>query len=193
MRYFLLLFSSVLFAHSLQFAGTPEQIVTASDVSIPVYSEVLYGPQTKLLLTGHGIREKKILIASVNVYHAASYLEGASLEKSRVRALCLTFLRDLDSGKIRSSFGDALKENGVSLESPEMQKLFALMSFDVKKGEKVHFIGVRGEKTDTIFFELAGKTLKAEGSQLVENFWKIWFGKPADSGLEALKKLLIKK
>lgn len=190
MRYLFFFISSLVFASDLSFPTKPINTVTASGVEIPIFSSALYAPNTKLVLTGQGVREKSILIASVNVYHAASYLDQRSLEKSKVRLLSLTFLRDLASEKIRSSFSDALRENGIALDTPEMQSLFQLMTFDVKKGSKVNFIGLRGEKSETILFELPDKTLKAEGPSIVQDFWKIWFGKPADSGLKDLKEQL---
>lgn len=189
MRYLVFLLSSVVWGANLTFVGTPLKIVHASGIDVPVYAHVATD-KMKLNLTGHGIREKTILIASVNVYYAASYMDQKQLEKSKTRALVLTFLRDLNSDKIRSSFTDALKENEVDVETEAMQKLFAMMAFDVKKGSQVRFIGTLGDASDTLLIELPGQTIKTEGPKLAENFWKIWFGKPADSGLKDLKELL---
>jgi hypothetical protein len=143
-----------------------------------------------------------VLITSVNVYFIQSYtdltspLDAAdplkSLTQAKARALRMTFLREIEAEKIRTSFSDALKENGVSLEDPAIQAILSNLKFDVKKGGSVDIIGTKtdsgAEKLQLIFPE---RTVLAESQTLVTDFWKIWFGKPADGGLEDLKPRLL--
>lgn len=201
-----LVFSLSSYAAKVEPIGTPMRSVSASGIEVPVYEKVgLTGTSktpVELKLTGGGVREKKVVIASVNVYLLLSYTDLnvpldagdplKSLSQSRNRLLRMTFLRDVDAEKIRNSFADALKENGVSLEDPAMKKLLDALQFDVKKGGGVELIGLRPatgmEKVQMVF---PTKTIESEGKTLVSDFWKIWFGKPADGGLEDLKPRLL--
>lgn len=202
---FLILFVFPAYSLNIDLSGEPLRRVSVSGVDIPVYENVkLMGVEkapVPLKLSGGGIREKTVIIASVNVYMLLSYTDLKSLDLqdplkslggSRHRLLRMTFLRDVDAGKIRDSFADALKENDVSLEEPGIKALLSALQFDVKKGGSVEIVGSRPvgapEKLSLVF---PGKTIEAEGKTVVSDFWKIWFGKPADGGLKDLKARLL--
>jgi len=206
-----LLFSLLvgLSAHAsiLEFQGTPLKKFEESGVQVPYYPEaVLKLPGVtpeggaKLQSTGAGLREKKIVFVNVNVYLATSYMDGPAklaeepletLKKAKFRAIQLTLLRDLDASKIRDAFKDSLESNSVDPKSPGMSALLAQISFDVKKGDTITFAGYQNaDGSQGVTYEAQGKTSKASGKGLADDFWSIWFGKPADGGLERLKKAL---
>jgi hypothetical protein len=191
----------------LEFQGTALKQFDESGVKVPYYPEArLKLPQgapaegVRLQATGAGLREKKIVILNVNVYLATHYADvgpklGAEplsvLRQAKYRALQLTMLRDLDAEKIRGAFADSLKENSVDPKSPGMASLLNQISFDVKKGETITFAGhTLADGTQSVVYELQGRTFQAKGPGLADDFWSIWFGKPADGGLERLKKAL---
>ena len=76
-------------------------------------------------------------------------------------------------------------------KSPGMASLLSQITFDVKKGQTITFAGYQNaDGTQGVTYELQGKTFQAKGKGLADDFWSIWFGKPADGGLERLKKAL---
>ena len=191
----------------LEFQGTPLKKFEESGVQVPYYAEALLKVPgatpdggAKLQSTGAGLREKKIVFVNVNVYLATSYTDGPSkiadaplegLKKSKFRAIQLTLLRDLDADKIRDAFKDSLESNSVDLKSPGISALLAQISFDVKKGDTITFAGYQNaDGSQGVTYEANGRTSRANGKGLADEFWSIWFGKPADGGLERLKKAL---
>jgi len=203
------LVSSHVYGAILSFKGQPVQWVEASDQKIPVYSEVSLDvastprpPVLKLYLTGAGVRVKKVVLLRVKAYVATSYVENPSLVrretpleglgKNRVKAIQLTFVRNVDAGKIRSSFKDSLEANGVDISNPVIQKVFNQLTFDMPEKSTMTLVGFQKDpKTDILVFEVPNGTFVTEGEHLVSTFWKIWFGEPADGGIAELKQELL--
>lgn len=185
----------------LEFVGKPAKTIEASGQKIPVFYEARVAAKEgaqKVLLTGAGVRVKKVVLIKANVYVATSYAEdpkavqaGDPLEgfrKSRTRALQLTFLRDVSASKVRDAFRDSLKENDVDPAKAPIADLLAKLDLDLPEKGKLTFVGVTGAGDDKLVVELPNdKQITVSGKGLVDDFWKIWFGKPADGGLESLK------
>ncbi len=183
---------------AVEFTGKPVKTIEG----VNVYPEVKLGAE-KLYLTGAGLRTKTVVIVKANVYVAAHYLDAGvvldpkepmkGLAQSKNRVLHLTFLRDLTSDKIKDSFKDALKENGVDTESGAVKKIFSELNFDMKEKGTVALVGSKlADGTEQLLVEGPTQIL-ASGKGLVSLFWTIWFGKPADGGLEDLKAELLGK
>ncbi len=169
------------------------------------------GKSFDLTTVGSGLRSKRVVfdipvyIVEVMVMDQARYVKTeagalASLDSEGAIALRLTFLRDVGSDKIATSFQDGLDANSV----------------DPKDADIVHFMDIVGKTGDaktggslTIFF-----TKGADGSEVLayENIrdgkpslkvikglsgfsrkiFSIWLGASADSGLAKLKTELMK-
>lgn len=189
----------------VSFSGPPVEGLSVADTGVSVQPVALVQipgvtPEggLKAFLTGAGIRKKRILFFGASVYVAASYVEGeqklsskepmADLTKRRVRVMQLTMLRDLGANQIRSAFSDSLSANGVNLNEPAVREVLQMIKFDLKEKTTGTFVGyVRGPNAQGIIYELSDKSLRAEGEKLADQFWSIWFGNPADSGLADLK------
>lgn len=177
----------------LEFQGAPLRIFDESGMQVPFYADArlkvagVPADGVKLKATGAGLREKKIIFVNVNVYVAAHYTDGTPEKK--IRALQMTMLRDLSAEKIRDAFADSLKSNAIDTESAGMASLLKQISFDVKKGQTITFVALPlANGSQAVAYDVAGQGFRAEGPGLADQFWSIWFGKPADGGLERLKK-----
>lgn len=135
-----------------------------------------------LELTSTGIREKKILFASVDVYQIGLYGKHDGFPK----ALMLTLLRNVDAAKIKESFQESLGKNDVKVEGA-LTEFFAMFR-DLKKGTVAAFVATNADTLELILPE--GKKKWTEPG-LSEKFMKIWFGIPADGKMEELKQKLI--
>lgn len=144
---------------------------------------------------GEGLRWKPVsfLGIRVDVYRASSFVDvGATLQTARAKIMRLTFLRDLDASKIRESMETALRVNDVDPEKGAVGKLFAQFQFAIKEGEVMSIIGLKkSDGNEVVEIQTPAKTLSAEGPTLATDLWKGWYGKPADSGIEALQKSLL--
>ena len=195
----------------LEFSGISDQRLDTSDFKLAIYpTAVVNIPEVTpeggipVYLTGAGLREKSIVLFSVDVYYATSYLNQKvklnekqpmdQIRKSSVRAIQLTLLRDLSGEKIRDSFKDALEENGISVETPGFKKLFEQIDGEVKERTTVTIVGyTKKDGSQGILYSLPSKTVQVEEDGIADKFWLVWFGKPADSGLEKLKQGLMGK
>lgn len=201
-----ILFPVIVEGATLKTQGVPTQKF-AEKVTVHPEAQVVWegAPKLpKLKLTGAGIRKKKIAFVSLDVYVASSYLDEAislnandpmlAIRQTKVKAIQLTFLRDLSSDKIRSSFTAALKKNEVDLEAAPIKKAISLLDFDVKEGEVLTLLGyVKNPGTEVLVFETPKGPRVIEGPEVASLFWLIWFGVPEDSGLETLKEQLVGK
>lgn len=182
--------------------GQPARTFEESGLKIGVAGEVKPNAPgvgaAKLFLTGAGVRKKKVALFNVNVYVASSYtdkpgaLPAASpmdgIAKSKVNALQLTFLRDLSADQVRGAFGESLTHNGADPASPALAAILSKLDMPMPKGSTLTFLGVRGDKGEKIWVEApGGKMLSSEGPSVARDFWQIWFGKPADGGLDSLR------
>jgi hypothetical protein len=155
------------------------------------------------------IRRKKIALFWVKVYRCellaslpGQYLKTSaeaalnSLTSNKLVALRMEFLRDVGVEKMVSSFTDGLKENDLKPEEPVYQHFFDAMkkSGDVKEKQTWTIVFEKKDKDESIHMENGeGKVQMISVPQgTTKNIFKIWFGKPADSGLEEMKEAFLK-
>lgn len=188
---------------------SPDKVVSGGDLQVPVHDEVeiqVDGKPQRLHLTGAGVRKKKVLIFTGDVYVAASYLNKAGgftkqfgegldvIKKAQSRAMILTFLRDVKAGQMRDAFKDALKENGVDMEKPPaaIKELFEKLTFDLPKKSTLSIVSNSSDPAeDVVLFEGPTEKFTLRGPKLAVTLWSMWFGTPADDGLGDLKSELM--
>jgi len=190
---------SPIFAALLEPGGNV--VTTIEEVPVKAQAKTSFYP-TPLLLTGAGKRVKKIVLLKIDVYVAAHYLDSGTklteadpmvgVKAAKAKAIQLTFLRDVDSGKIRDSFSEALRKNNVDMESPVMKSVMARLTFDMKEKQTLTLVGIKQpDGSEVLHFEAPTGPFKVEGPSIATEFWKMWFGEPEDGGLEKLKSALI--
>lgn len=158
-----------------------------------------------LCWTGSGIRKKKVVVAKFSVYRLDSYLECSAVPKdgdlkpaialaARQWALKLTFLRDVDSEKVRSSFKEALEANQIDLSntSPVSQMLEKIKT-DLKEGNVVWLAGKKDTKEEVLEIVLPTETLRTSSASIASDFSKIWFGSTKESTMEDLQAAILSR
>lgn len=199
----------------LELDGTPLPPIQASGVEVPIFSEATVrrlpphngNPSVRLFLTGAGIREKKILLFNANVYVATSYVaepkriapkdywEG--IQANPVKAIQLTFLREVSAGKIRDALAESLEKQGISSKSPMIHQVLERIQTSMSPKSTLTLVGYSSLKGKEILeVELPNESAVFEGEALVSQFWKIWFGTPLkesdiEKSMEALKHSLL--
>jgi len=202
MHFLLFLFlASSAFAELLQFGPTTAEPIAG--VAVP--STIVVNAKDRkaeVFLTGAGIRTKKVVLLKVDVYVGANYLDRdkkisvenpmSTIAASKFKVMTLTFLRDIDNAKIRESFIDALKENGVDVEKQPYKKFLDGVRFDIKEKDRWTFVGMPGmDISQTVVLETPKGRLEGSGPGFADNFWKMWFAKTIDGGVEELKEKLV--
>lgn len=195
-------FSPVAIAGLLQVSlGTREiEGVKISQEAKATVAERSYALKT----VGAGLRSKKVAFFKAKVYVGELLLDapekfqptlpGAlpSVDLQKALAMRLTFLREVEGEKVSRSFRDALEENQVNLESPEIKAFLAAVPTGGEAKEKSTLVifGERfGAGKESVSFEGPnGKLVTIPGGTgFVRSVFSIWLGKMADSGLEHLK------
>jgi len=187
----------------IQYPIQPQKVVSSGDFSIPVHDEVevtVDGKPQRLHLTGAGLRKKTVFLFTADVYVAANYMgdqggfakqlgEGLDVvRKAKTKAIVLTFVRDVKGSQIRSSFEDALKENGIDLKSPPIKELFEKLTFDLPAKSTLSFVASSANPSeDIVTIEGPKEKFTLRGPKLAASIWSMWFGASADGGLSELK------
>jgi hypothetical protein len=160
----------------------------------------------------HGLRRKTVFgLLTVNVY--VMQLMAATPEKlvkdetkflDSVKnagpiQLHFTFLRDLPGEKISSSFKEGLEANGVKTDDKSiglelgtaLKELNAIKEF--KKGQNFALTFTWSGDNATVYLtDPSSRIVSITGPRVfADQLLSIWFGKPADSKLEDLKKTMI--
>lgn len=161
--------------------------------------------QDSLCWTGSGIRKKKVVLAKFSVYRLDSYLECSAVPKegdlkpalalaAKHWALKLTFLRDVDSEKVRSSFKEAMEANEIDLSptSPASQMLERIKT-DLKEGNVIWVVGKKDTKEEKLEIVLPSETLKSSSPTIASDFSKIWFGSTKESTMENLQQAILSR
>ncbi|MFL5812902.1 MAG: chalcone isomerase family protein [Bdellovibrionia bacterium] len=161
-----------------------------------------------LQTVGAGIRAKKVAVVNVKVYvtqlmlsDSAHYVRtdaGAldSASTSPSSALKLDFLRAVDAQTVQLAFRDSLVANQVDLNDTGIKAFLDAVSAggDAAQGKALTIVLEHlptGQEAVT-YEDNAGKATTVVGGQgLIRKILSIWLGKPADSGLNNLKKSLI--
>ncbi len=122
----------------------------------------------------------------------------ASLKEAGPVQLHLTFLRDLPGEKIATSFQEGLEANGLSPKALNMELATIMREIsnikEFKDGQNFALTFTwSGEMATVYITDPTAKIISISGPKaFADNLLSIWFGKPADSKLEDLKKTLIK-
>jgi len=162
-----------------------------------------------LLPVGAGLRSKKVLLVPVRVYVGALYVADLakfkkspsealnSLPEASPAALQLHFLRDVDAGKVQSSFIEALEANHVDLKKPEVQKFLDAVKNggEAKKNSTLTVFGhKKSDGSEVIVYEdsnLKATTISG-GPGFLREIFSIWLGLSSDEGVAKLKADLLK-
>ena len=155
-----------------------------------------------------GLRQKKVAVFWASVYVAQVFSNSKldftsiaalreSIMKGMPMVLTLTFLRDVDAKKVMDGFKDNFKENDVKVDTTPYNKfLEAVQKTGEVKDKQTYFFSFAQDKEKmSLAFSIDGKeiyTLADGDAKTTESFLKLWFGKPADSGLEKLQAELLK-
>jgi hypothetical protein len=161
-----------------------------------------------LQTVGAGLRSKRVAVVNVKVYvtqlmlsdstHYVRTDAGAldSAATSPSSALRLDFLRSVDAQTVQLAFRDSLIANQVDLNDTGIKAFLDAVSAggDAAQGKALTIVLEHlptGQEAVT-YEDNAGKaTTVVSGQGLVRKILSIWLGKPADSGLNNLKKSLI--
>lgn len=186
----------------------PNPAADAKVESVPLAASATTDKGAKLAFVGAGLRAKKVVFVNVNVYVAEFFAaEPAKLKKSDAEilnsllqaqplALQMHFLREVDAGKVQSSFREALEANNVDLKKPEIQAFLNAVKNggEAKKGKTLTLVGVKNaDGSETVTYEDANlKAVPVNGTAgFMKDIFSIWFGTPSDDGVARLKKSLL--
>jgi hypothetical protein len=164
---------------------------------------------TSLPRITQGLRQKKVVFAWFSVYVAQVFSATAkpdfssveklreSLQKGMPLVFSMTFLRDVGIDKISEGFVEGFKENKMDVKvAPYSDFLSAVQkSGDVVDQQQYLFVFSENAGKESLSFQTHGKeifSLKDQAQATIESFLDLWFGKPADSGLEQLQNQLLK-
>ena len=158
-----------------------------------------------------GIRKKKVALFWAKVYVAQIFTpEGAAtpptsvgsayetLTQQPLVALTMTFLRDVPAGRQRDAFEDALQANGIDTNAEAITPLFAMVekAGDTKDTLTNTFVFERrSDATEWVHLENGRSELQSIRFEkgMLSKILSIWFGKPADSGMERLQRQFLGK
>jgi hypothetical protein len=203
----------LMFTTSLSFAAlltTEGQGEKIEDVTLSTAAQAgVDGAVVKLSSVGAGVRAKKVVFVNVRVYVGQLYVSSpekfkkndaealASVKDQKAIAVQLHFLRDVDAENVQKSFKEALKVNGVSEEDANVKEFLAVVSKgkEASKGKALTILGLHhADGTESISYETtSGQVTVIKGTAgFAEKVFAIWLGKPADDGVAALKKSMLK-
>jgi Chalcone isomerase-like len=183
--------------------GVKKIVVPKTEFIVPAEVEVTNSPTAtpqKLALSGAGVRVKTVTFLKIkaDVYLAESFVDSPlkgtreerlkQVEGAKRKAISLTMLRGLSADTIKEGFQQVLSFNGVPLENGPLKEALDQVTGDMPEKSKVTIVGTTSPTDGQVLtVEIPGKTFTVKGETIVSDFWKIWFGRPADEGLEALQ------
>lgn len=154
------------------------------------------------------LRTKKVVLLNVKVYVAEIFkTPGITIDKASDKvvtsflqhpayAIQLTFLRDVDADKVMTSFKEALEKNKADLKSSGIKTLLERVAQggEVQKGQTLTFVMQKNsDKEPSLIFENnKGEIVEISGTENIRSILLMWFGEPADSGIQKLKEELLK-
>lgn len=156
-----------------------------------------------------GLRQKKVALFWASVYVAQVFTNAkadfSSIDKLRESLLSgvpvvvtMTFLRDVGIDKIVEGYQDVFKANAVNTEEAPFKGFLEAVkaSGDVKDKQVFEFSFISDAAAKFEFkFKTGDKApyvAKLLSKDQLEAFFKMWLGKPVDSGLEQLQEQLLK-
>ena len=188
-------------ADILSFSGKPQLNIE----QVPVYGQAsvreIGGKNVDLKLTGAGVRIKKVVFVNIKAYVLASYLQDSTglaanpmavIDRNPVKALRLTFLRDISGSRMQDAFKDSLAENGYKPDDSTYGPILKQIAEDVKEKSTLDIVELpfKGDE-DVLVFQYPDRKVTTKGKGIASAFWKIWFGKPADGELQDLKNEIV--
>ena len=157
-----------------------------------------------LTAVGAGLRSKKVLFVNVKVYVGQLFVASpesfkksealASVKDQNAVAMQMTFVREVDLGRIESSFEESFKVNNIDLKDPAIHQFMEAVhkGGDVQKGKTITVVASKKDKADLITFEGAnGQTSEISGEGLAPKIFSLWLEKTADSGVSDFQKSLL--
>lgn len=188
---------------ALHLIGKPT-MVTVDNYSIPVYPSMSVDTTDttySLGLTGYGIRQQTVVIVTVNVYLAASYVTQEQLpigsdvlrklSQAPVKILQMTLVRDVSGDQLKSALSDALIANDIDPEDPSLVSLFSPLSNGLTAGETTLTIAYSTSSMDTVISVTPKQSQTVSRAGMGMDLWKMWFGVTPDSESLALKNALL--
>ncbi|WP_394829749.1 chalcone isomerase family protein [Pendulispora albinea] len=133
--------------------------------------------------TGDGVRQKKILFASVDVYaigHEMKELPPAKTKQAVIDAdISKRFIwkmkRDVDSEKIRNALTEAYAMNGFN-DQAKIGPFLGVFQKELKENQIVTITYDADKKTTTLAVQ-GGASATVAGIDFMKATWRIWFGK----------------
>lgn len=163
------------------------------------------GPVTLTTAT-YGLRQKQVAVVNVKVYvltvlssDASAYQKSSigaaltSLDGMQANALRLDFVYAVSASTVESSFADAFSANNVDTSRPAIQNfLSAVSSGGAAASGKALTIAFDEKNNQILYQDNSGNVTTVAGdSTLLNDVLAIWFGVPADSGLQTLQTALL--
>lgn len=160
----------------------------------------------KLDLLGAGLRAKTVLFVGIKVYVLQLFADNkpqftrdgnalASLNPAQFVAVKINMLRTVDAASLAVSFREAIGANGFAIDA-ELTTLLNLIekSADGVSGKSISLLLKSTPAGTNVYYEDTNGQLKSfSGTASIKSkILSIWLGKPADSGLAALKTSLLK-
>ena len=153
----------------------------STGISFP--SQTSFGGRN-LGITGTGVRKKY----GFKVYAIASYYEAGKLDKSRdlysqllsdgpAKLIVMHFVRDVDAGRIRETFGEGLEKNIPNYKSSPARKdadTFLNALTDVKENQKIELFWTQGGNLEV--FVNGQPKAKVQSPIVAQAVWSIWLG-----------------
>ena len=161
----------------------------ARDVAGVDVPETLSIEGKTLKLNGAGIRKKFV----IKVYTGAMYLENTSsdaaaiLATDQVRVVQMTFLRNVDKGKILDAYKEGFEKNSkgdMAKLQPALDKFQAGLG-DMKSGQAMTVRYVPGKGVTIAQAGGASVTIDADAKLVSDALMRNWIGaEPADGNLK---------
>jgi hypothetical protein len=171
-----------------------QSITLAATVKLPSLAE------SDLKSVASGLRTKKVAFLNFDVYVAEFLVsptvtwdkKPATFEGSALAGVMMTFLRDVPAKNISEAFEAGLKENDIKTDQAILQDFLKKVTAigDIKKKEILIVARKQSPEQDLLVVEIPGRFSESFSAKdpWTNQVLKIWSGKPADSGIQALQK-----
>ena len=134
--------------------------------------------------TGDGVRQKKILFASVDVYaigHEMKELPPAKTKQAVIDAdISKRFIwkmkRDVDAEKIHNALSEAYAMNGYT-DQAKIGQFLAVFQKELKENTIVTITYDADKKATTLAVQGSPGSATVPGVDFMKATWRIWFGK----------------
>jgi hypothetical protein len=168
-------------------AAVPSRPAAARELAGVTMPETLSVGDKTIKLNGLGLRKKVMF----KVYVGGLYLEtpskdaAAILASDQARAVRMTFLRDVDKGKMKDAFVEGFEANAkekATAQKAAVEKLYELIP-DMKEGQTLSFSYLPGKGTTVSHGDKALGLI--EGKEFAEALFALWLGpKPPSEDLK---------